>query len=145
MFGQCKLFSTGTISFKCILHSDYSSFFSVIVFIMIASTAYDIIRTKQESEYVRLYNSLLCQCACSFFFDYLEPKIELLIAFSVYTNTSKIMTCNRVKSPSEISCLHAFRSISMCWVVTSHLYDQHWYMPFANTDHIFEVIESLIT
>lgn len=75
----------------------------------------------------------------NFSLDSTEPKHEILIAFSVYTNSMKIMACSRAKSSNEISCLHGLRSLSMFWVLTSHLYDQHFFMPMANGNYIFEV------
>lgn len=74
-------------------------------------------------------------------FDFLEPKNEWLIAFSAYTNASKIMKCSEVKSSSEISCLHGIRSLSMMWVLTSHVYELYYGHALANANYIFEVFQ----
>ncbi|GFS10407.1 nose resistant to fluoxetine protein 6-like [Elysia marginata] len=46
--------------------------------------------------------------------------VKALVAFSVYTNGSKVL--NTRQQPGSISCLHGIRFLSMAWVILGHLY-----------------------
>ncbi|XP_055844711.1 nose resistant to fluoxetine protein 6-like isoform X2 [Episyrphus balteatus] len=72
-------------------------FFSLIGVLLIASTAYD------------------------WYTEYFEIQpIELLLAFSVITNSRKVFMINTKKSPNSIDCLTGIRVLSMVWVLHCH-------------------------
>ncbi|GFR87889.1 nose resistant to fluoxetine protein 6-like [Elysia marginata] len=46
--------------------------------------------------------------------------VKALLAFSVYTNGSKVL--NTSQPPGAISCIHGIRFLSMTWVILGHLF-----------------------
>ncbi|KAK3732205.1 hypothetical protein RRG08_026587 [Elysia crispata] len=52
-----------------------------------------------------------------------SPKgklVKALLAFSVYTNGSKVL--NTSQQPGSISCVHGIRFFSMAWVILGHIF-----------------------
>lgn len=97
--------------------------FSVILLLVILSTAYDI-----------GYNIFLKK----------DPKKinKLCLAFSVYTNTRNFVTYNPV--PGAIECLDGIRAFAMMWVILGHTFvNQISSGVMANTLDTFEWIMSL--
>lgn len=45
---------------------------------------------------------------------------KVLLSFSVYTNTRRLITYNAV--PGTIECLDGIRSFAMMWVIIGHTY-----------------------
>lgn len=45
---------------------------------------------------------------------------KYFMAFSVYTNTKKLLSTR--KSPDDLGCLHGIRFLSTAWVVLAHTY-----------------------
>ncbi|XP_066998617.2 nose resistant to fluoxetine protein 6 [Anabrus simplex] len=62
-----------------------------------------------------------------------ESRINLLLAFSVYTNGSKLFAMSTSRSGNTIHCLHGIRFFSMAWVILGHRYGTALYMPSINT------------
>lgn len=46
--------------------------------------------------------------------------VKALLAFSVYTNGSKVL--NTTQQPGSISCIHGIRFLSLTWVILGHLF-----------------------
>ncbi|XP_066998619.2 nose resistant to fluoxetine protein 6 [Anabrus simplex] len=61
-----------------------------------------------------------------------ESRINLLIAFSVYTNGSKLFAISTSGSGSTIHCLHGIRFFSMAWVIVGHRYGSIVSLPSIN-------------
>jgi hypothetical protein len=45
---------------------------------------------------------------------------RLLLAFSVFTNTRKIMSTQT--KPDDVTVIHSMRFLSMAWIILSHTY-----------------------
>ncbi|XP_019873005.2 nose resistant to fluoxetine protein 6-like [Aethina tumida] len=70
--------------------------FAVILMLMIMSTVYDVICKRQS-----------------------KPKIEVLTAFSIYTNTKKLLHASK-GSREQIQIFHGLKFISMMWIIAGH-------------------------
>ncbi|KAG5670728.1 hypothetical protein PVAND_000972 [Polypedilum vanderplanki] len=86
-------------------------FFSIIIFIIAASTVYEIYMNKKDQ----------------------QPH-KLLIAFSLWTNTSKFFDMTRSKSKSSINCMNGIRAISTLWIILGHRKIFHTFFPLTNTN-----------
>lgn len=74
---------------------------------------------------------------------FLEPKIRLFMAFSVYTNGRSLLSAKRSKSKDSMDCIHGIRVFSTQWVVLGHTYTMFMYMPTRNSlDFMVHVSDS---
>lgn len=48
-----------------------------------------------------------------------EPKIEVLTAFSIYTNTKKLLHASK-GTREQIQIFHGLKFISMMWIIAGH-------------------------
>lgn len=65
------------------------------------------------------------------FIDFcVEPIHEILIAFSVISNTKKIIKSS--KNPEQLLCLNGVKAISMAWVIIGHEYEFYQQGPIEN-------------
>ncbi len=68
--------------------------------------------------------------------------LQLLINFSMYQNTKKLMDTSGSKRPELIPCLDGIRFLSMTWVVIFHTYDYSTHtllFTVMNKNDIYEV------
>lgn len=72
----------------------------------------------------------------------LGPAHLLLIAFSVKTNSEKLLSIS--KNPDMLPCLHGIRFISMMWVLLGHKYYTTAIRPLINLFDVFSVCIQLI-
>ncbi|XP_068082886.1 nose resistant to fluoxetine protein 6 [Anabrus simplex] len=90
----------------------------VVAVLVVLSTAYDIVTLNSES------------------------RINLLLAFSVYTNGSKLFAISTSRSGNTITCLHGIRFLSMAWVILGHRYRSAINFPSINSSRYGEEIYS---
>ncbi|XP_068083089.1 nose resistant to fluoxetine protein 6 [Anabrus simplex] len=88
----------------------------VVAVLVVLSTAYDVFTLHSES------------------------RINLLLAFSVYTNGSKLFAISTSKSGNTITCLHGIRFFSMAWVIVGHRYSSFINLPSLNPGRYGEEI-----
>ncbi|XP_077296659.1 nose resistant to fluoxetine protein 6-like [Arctopsyche grandis] len=62
---------------------------------------------------------------------------DLLISFSIWTNTSKLFTINKNNSKS-LKCLHGLRALSLMWVIIGHRYINYLMIPITNGTDILK-------
>uniref|UniRef100_A0A0P4VZY1 Uncharacterized protein n=1 Tax=Scylla olivacea TaxID=85551 RepID=A0A0P4VZY1_SCYOL len=101
--------------------------------------------TDGDIRFVSLVTFLLVLIGCASLMDiYLhfssndhlaKGALRYLLAFSAYTNLSKMLQVNPKATPGNITCLHAMRTLSMTWVIWCHQAT----IPFPNTANILEV------
>ena len=72
-------------------------------------------------------------------FHFTEPKMQVLIAFSVYTNGKKLFSCKKNESADVLDCLNGIRVLSIVWVVYGHKYMMFITSPSINTAYLAEV------
>ncbi|CAH0398541.1 unnamed protein product [Chilo suppressalis] len=96
--------------------ADYVAFviFSVIGFLVIISTTYD------------LYSN----------FQLRQRPNKMYCCFSVYTNTKRFLTFN--SNPEALECVDGIRAISMLWVVVGHTYSMTFLGFVYNVQDILE-------
>ncbi|CAL4137187.1 unnamed protein product, partial [Meganyctiphanes norvegica] len=83
----------------------FVSIFGILVFTVICSAAVDLtISYYPDAQHLR------------------KGYLRYFLAFSAYSNMSKIFHINTKPSPIAINCLHGIRLLSMCWVVWGHNY-----------------------
>ncbi|KAF2898405.1 hypothetical protein ILUMI_07770 [Ignelater luminosus] len=90
------------------------SIISVILYIMLMSTGYEVLT----------------------FYIKLKPAHPFLTAFSLITNTKKLL--QTTSGSGQISCLHGIRVISMMWVIFGHRYAISSTMPIVNPASMLE-------
>lgn len=112
-----------------------------IFIIMILSTFYDVIRTKQDSK--RCTSNKKCRLKLRknhlVFSFFAGDKMQILIAFSVYTNGKKMFACKRSKSEYSMECLNGIRVFSALWVIYAHAAVMTMMAPVFNFAYIPEV------
>lgn len=69
-----------------------------------------------------------------------EEKSQALLAFSFYTNGTKLLSYKRNRSADTMDCLNGIRAISTQWVVMGHSFLMFMMLPITNTLAIPEVI-----
>lgn len=74
-----------------------------------------------------------------FFFCITEPKQQLMLAFSVYTNGRKIFSCKKSKAPNVMECLDGIRFFSALWVIYAHAHVMVFLGPVSNYAYVPEV------
>lgn len=67
---------------------------------------------------------------------YSGEKIGALLAFSLYTNTKKLLSCAIPKSPDAIRCLDGIRAITAAWILFGHVVSFFLLSPTRNKDYI---------
>lgn len=72
----------------------------------------------------------------TFFMIYSGEKIGALLAFSLYTNTKKLLSCAIPKSPDAIRCLDGIRAITAAWILFGHVVSFFLLSPTRNKDYI---------
>lgn len=125
-----------------IVHCFVSGLLIGILCLMIMSTCYDIWCTLKQGESTEsnaksLNNNHYNYVAVIFI---TEPKTQTLVAFSVYTNASKLLSYDPPKSRNVMQCLHGIRVISTQWVVLAHTYAALIALPSQNPIYYVEVM-----
>lgn len=111
---------------------------------MIASTVYDIFCISQKSKPATVSDSTLNYFDCnSTFCSITETKNDVLIAFSVYTNSSKILASERSRSPNVLNCLHGIRALSTLWILYCHTHTLLAIAPITNMSYVQEVSRTI--
>lgn len=89
---------------------NFSSFFALIIALVIASTTYEIICNSRGTK--------------------VHPMLN---AFSVYTNSKIILTMKPLMQ-NEMIFLHGIRSIAIIWIVWGHAFSiDFWMAPLINS------------
>lgn len=120
-----------------------TGFYPAVIFCEEQDT--DLQFTDGDIGFVSLVTFLLVLIGCASLMDiYLhfscndhlaKGALRYLLAFSAYTNLSKMLQVNPKATPGNITCLHAMRTLSMTWVIWCHQVT----IPFPNTANILEV------
>lgn len=98
---------------------------------------YDILwnQLKKNSEIAKIYFFHVIKSI--YFSGNQNSHHDLLISFSIWTNTSKLTSINR--SPKSIRCLHGLRAISILWVILGHRFTLTGIIPITNFVEIKDV------
>ncbi|XP_068082673.1 nose resistant to fluoxetine protein 6 isoform X2 [Anabrus simplex] len=83
---------------------------------------------------------VILSTAYDFYTLHSESRINLLLAFSVYTNGSKLFAMSTSRSGSTIHCLHGIRFFSMAWVILGHRYGAAINAPSINLLSYMEIV-----
>ena len=97
----------------------FSVIFSILGFLLVTSTAYDVIVRYRKGEPHKLY-----------------------ISFSAYTNGRKLFDIEENKSPNAINCLNGIRALSVFWIVFGHRMNNQLNVPTANVLEVLEFFDS---
>lgn len=87
----------------------FSVLFSLVAVLLIASTAYDVSMRQREK----------------------DPH-KLWIAFSLYTNGTKLFDVTRNTSNSAIDCINGLRALALLWILFGHRTHHTMGMPLTN-------------
>lgn len=74
----------------------------------------------------------------------LEPKKQIFLAFSVYTNGRSLLSCKKSKSKDVMDCVHGIRVISTQWVVLGHTYMMFFALPSSNGLSFISKVSSIV-
>lgn len=66
----------------------------------------------------------------------------ILLAFSIYTNGSKLFSYKKENNSDSMQCLNGIRAISTQWVVLGHTFAMYMMLAVRNTAVIVPVIRN---
>ncbi|CAK8686755.1 unnamed protein product [Clavelina lepadiformis] len=89
---------------------------SIFIALVVTSTLYEYIMKQRLEAYISDFND---PAACSAQDQVMTGKLyRILTSFSIIKNTKKLL--DTTQRPTDITCLHGMRFISMSWVILGH-------------------------
>lgn len=122
-----------------------SGLLGTVFCLALVSTLYDILCTVNKCKFLRdkLKSSsyLWFEVAVNqiMFALILGNKVQVLLAFSFYTNGMKLLSYKKSTSPEVMNCVHGIRVITTQWVVVGHTYVMYALLPTRNITAIATV------